>query len=191
MRYGFKTEAERTSSSIRPELGLKPVDWLDCLSLASYLGIPVVSLKELAEDGARAGSIARLLASDSGFSALTVCVGTRRIIVYNPSHPPGRRANSLAHELSHIILEHPSTPALNADRQRYWNKQFEDEADWQAGALLVPRDGALAWLKRGDGLDEGAIHFGVSPALFKWRVNQTGIPRQLAAWSRPKASGRA
>lgn len=58
---------------------------------------------------------------------------------------------------------------------------MEEEADWLAGVLLVPRDGAFAWLRNGGGMDDGAEHFGVSRALFQWRGNQTGVVRQLHA----------
>jgi hypothetical protein len=42
----------------------------------------------------------------------------------------------------------------------------------------------LAWIQAGVSLHDGAHHFGVSLALFGWRVNQTGVLRQVAALSR-------
>jgi Zn-dependent peptidase ImmA (M78 family) len=53
------------------------------------------------------------------------------------------------------------------------------EADWLAGALLVPRASALAWLRRSDDYDAGARHYGVSLELFTWRANHTGAARQI------------
>src|SRR5262249_30577595 len=141
----------------------------------------VMPLQELWQHGAAGGSISRLMGRTSGFSALTICEGTRRLIVFNPRHPTTRRANSLAHELSHVLLEHPPAPALGEGGCRNWDRQLEDEADWQAATLLVPRDGAFAWLRTGGGVSDGADHFGVSVALFRWRVNQTGVVRQLTA----------
>ncbi len=184
LRRGFKGEAERLSLSVRAELGLKVDDRLDCLYLADQMGVPVISVTALGKDGARPESVSRLSAFEAGFSALTVCDGTRRLIVYNPGEPPGRQANSLAHELSHIVLEHPSAPAIADGGCRLWDATFEAQADWLAGALLVPREGALAWLKRGGNLNDGARHFGVSRWLFQWRVNQTGVARQLKALAR-------
>ena len=64
---------------------------------------------------------------------------------------------------------------------------LEAEADWQAGALLVPRQAALEWMQMGRTLEDGAGHFGVSLALFKWRVNQTGILRHLNALAKFKS----
>ncbi len=181
---GFKTQAEQISRSVRTELGIILEDRLDCLVLASYLEVPVVSLTELLRDGASELSIVRLRSQEANFSALTVCLGPYRMIVYNPLHPPGRRANSLAHELSHLILEHLPAPPLGDGGCRRWDPQCEAEADWLAGALLVPRDGALRWLKHTGNIANAAQHFGVSQALFQWRVNQTGVLKQLRSSNR-------
>ena len=181
LRRGFKTEAERLAQLVRREIGLGPLDRLDCFALAKEWGIPVVSVGELREDGATDKSIRRLLSAEAGFSATTVCYGTQRLIVYNPKHASGRKASSLAHELSHVILEHEAAPALGLGGCRYWDARQEAEADWLGGALLVPRESALAWMLRSDDLEEGADHFGVSHDLFRWRVNHTGVARQVAA----------
>jgi Zn-dependent peptidase ImmA (M78 family) len=84
-------------------------------------------------------------------------------------------------------LEHPLTPALGVGGCRQWNAVLEGEADWQAGALLVPRQAALEWMRKGQSLEDGAIHFGVSIALFNWRINQTGILRHLQALAKFKS----
>jgi hypothetical protein len=180
LRHGFKAEAERFALSLRAELSLKVTDRLDALALAAHLKIPVLSLPELRLDGASNQSVSRLTRRSSLFSALTICDGTRRLIVYNPRHPPTRQANSLVHEIGHIVLEHPPAPALGDGGCRYWDTELEAEADWQAGALLVPRDGAFAWLRAGGTPSDGAVNFGVSPALFRWRINHTGVVRHLA-----------
>lgn len=180
-RRGFKSESERTALAVRAELDLSARDRLDPRDLAREFGIPVVSLTELLMDGADRRHVAHLGSALARFSAATMCVRTQRLIVYNPRHPSGRRANSLAHELSHVILEHTPTPVLGPGGCRYWNRDLEDEADWQAGALLVPRDGAFYWLRHGTDPFDAARHFGVSDALFRWRMNQTGLSRQLRA----------
>jgi len=182
---GFKSAAERLAVAVRAELGLHPLAAIDCVRICGEFGIPIITAPELVSSGASAKSVHRILAPDSRFSAMTVAAGTRRLIVYNPNHPAGRRANSLAHELSHILLEHPMSPALGDGGCRLWDSRLEAEADWQAGTLLVPRDAALAWMRSNGRIDEGARHFGVSAALMQWRVNQTGIVRQLAASSIP------
>jgi len=179
LRRGFKSEAERTAELVRRDLGLGLLDRLDCFALAEAWGIPIVSLGELREDGASEASIRRLLSPEAGFSATTIVVGPRRLIVYNPRQEPGRKANSLAHELAHVILEHEAAPAIGVGGCRHWDGGQEAEADWLGGALLVPRAGALAWMLERDDIDAGASNFGVSLALFRWRINHTGVVRQV------------
>lgn len=181
LRHGFKSEAERLAELVRRDLGLGPLDRLDCFVLADAWGIPVVSLGELREDGASAASIRRLISPEAGFSATTIVVGTRRLIVYNPRHASGRKASSLAHELAHVILEHEAAPAIGIGGCRHWDGRQEAEADWLGSVLLVPRSSALAWMLQSDDLEAGARNFGVSVELFRWRVNHTGVARQVQA----------
>jgi len=179
LRRGFKSDAERTAELVRGDLALGPLDRLDCFALAEAWGIPVVSLGELREDGASEASIRRLMSPDAGFSATTVLVGPRRLIVYNPRNEAGRKASSLAHELAHVILEHEAAPAIGVGGCRHWDGRQEAEADWLGSALLVPRAGALAWMLERDDIDSGASNFGVSLELFRWRVHHTGVLRQV------------
>ena len=180
LRRGFKAEAETIAEHVRAELGLGALDPLDCFALAEAWGIPVVSLGELREDGAKDSSVRRLLSGDAGFSATTVVLGTKRLIVYNPRQPPGRSSSNLSHELSHLILEHEAAPAIGIGGCRHWDGVQEAEADWLGATLLVPRDSALEWMLLNGDLEEGARNFGVSVELFRWRVNHTGVVRQLA-----------
>ena len=181
LRPGFKAEAEKTAQLVRAELGLGLLDALDCFALAEAWGIPVVSLDELRENGANERSVQRLLGEEAGFSATTVVLGTKRLIVYNPRQSAGRNASSLAHELSHLILEHEAAPAIGIGGCRHWDGVQEAEADWLGAAMLVPRESALEWIRQNDNLEEGAQNFGVSIELFRWRVSHTGVVRQVAA----------
>jgi uncharacterized protein DUF955 len=178
LRRGFKSDAERIAELVRGDLGVGLLERLDCFALAEAWGIPVVSLDELRDDGASEASIGRLMSPDAGFSATTIVVGPRRLIVYNPGHESGRKASSLAHELAHVILEHDAAPAIGVGGCRHWDGRQEAEADWLGSALLVPRAGALAWMLEHDDLDAGACNFGVSVELFRWRVHHTGVVRQ-------------
>jgi hypothetical protein len=180
LRPGFKAEAERIAQLVRAELALGPLDALDCFALADAWGIPVVSVDDLRADGAKARSVRRLLSEEAGFSATTVVLGTKRLIVYNPGQPPGRSASSLAHELSHLILEHEAAPAIGIGGCRHWDGLQEAEADWLGSTMLVPRESALEWMLQNGDLEEGARNFGVSVELFRWRVNHTGVVRELA-----------
>lgn len=187
MRRGFKTQAEDISAELRGELNLTLHDHLDCTKLAEHLCIPVDPVTILLEWGARLDAMDCLIAADGDFSAMTQYRGSRCRIFYNPSHSKARTANSLAHELSHVILEHEPSPAIAEDGTRNFDADQEDEAEWQAGALLVPREGALHWLASGGSMTAGAQHFGVSLEMFSWRANQTGVVRQLSYRARRAA----
>ena len=93
LRHGFKASAERLAIEVRIELELNATDPLDSLQLCAKLGVPVLTIPELIASGASAHSVQCLLSPAAQFSALTVAAGTKRLIVYNPSHTARRRAN--------------------------------------------------------------------------------------------------
>jgi hypothetical protein len=180
LRHGFQTEAEAIALELRQEIGAMAHDRLDYLGLAGHLGIPVASLDDARLAGFSVEAADCLSDPAQRFDALTVCVGTAHFIVYNPTQAPTRRASTIAHELSHIVLEHPPGPAIGVGGCRQWDPRVEEEATWLSGALLVPRRGAIAWMAQGRTIENGADYFGVSVQLFRWRVNGTGIMRQLS-----------
>jgi Zn-dependent peptidase ImmA (M78 family) len=85
--------------------------------------------------------------------------------------------------MSHCILEHPPSPILSPEGCRYWNTRVEEEADWLAAALLIPREGALTLTKRSLPIDRIAAKYGVSKQLCRWRINETGVAIQVRRWS--------
>lgn len=179
LRRGFRAEAERIAARVRgPGLAVR----LDPVALANQLGVVTIELGSLRSLGASAEAVALLEDKGAGFCALTVRDGDHAIIVYNSLASPGRRANSLAHELSHLILGHRAGSALGLGGCRRWDPSQEAEADWLAGTLLVPRRGLLAYLRQGGSISEGPDHFGVSQALFQWRYRVTGVSLQLSRW---------
>jgi hypothetical protein len=188
LRRGFKTTAEAISGELRGEMGLSAHDRLDCEALAGHLAIDVAPITELGEFGATQSALECLLEPEMRFSAITVYRGSRCRIFYNHTHARTRQANSIAHELSHIVLEHEPERFVATGGVRNWNETQEAEADWQAGALLVPRDGALCWLADGGDMSGGAEHFAVSAELFRWRANQTGVVAQLRRRARRRAA---
>jgi Zn-dependent peptidase ImmA (M78 family) len=178
-RRGFKTEANSIATEVRGELGLAALDALDPWALAANLGIPVWSLSSLGEDAKAA--IHHLRDIDQGaFSAVTVFSGTKRTIVHNDGHVRGRQVSDVAHELSHGLLQHPPTPALDDRGCRDWKEDIENEAEWLAGALLITEDAAL-WIARGHASeDEAAARFGVTRRMVRYRVNVTGARTRVA-----------
>lgn len=181
-RRGFKTWSEQTSARVRQKLKLSTTSPLDPLSLAEMLGVPVLTPEDLPE----LANEARLrLLKDYGdhWSAITVTDGRGYLIVTNSSHAPTRRNSSLAHELAHIILGHePSMMYMSPSSGmsvRTHNEQQEEEANWLAGCLLLPRDTLLSIRRKRLSDDEACSHYGVSSAMLRFRLNVTGVDMQL------------
>lgn len=125
-----------------------------------------------------------ILYKDSGaWSAVTLTNGLKHVIILNPSHSGGRVASDLMHELSHLIIGHkPGRVDITEDGTLILNtyaKNQEDEANWLAGCLLLPRDALVAALRSNCGVEEIANQYGASMAMVEYRLNVTGAGLQL------------
>jgi Zn-dependent peptidase ImmA (M78 family) len=87
------------------------------------------------------------------------------------------------HELAHLILDHkPTTVILSHDGSlvmRSFNQQQEEEADWLAGCLLLPRDALVHSVKLGLTIQQIADKYSVSVRLATFRRRITGIDAQM------------
>jgi Zn-dependent peptidase ImmA (M78 family) len=177
-RRGFKTSSEETALKIRRKLELAPHAAVDPAAIAQLLAIPIVTAKELSELPEEARN--RLMRDHSeAWSAITVSDGNKHLIVLNPSHAPTRINSSLAHEIAHVILGHePSmmftTPQSGVSLRTY-NKEQEDEANWLAGCILLPREALLYARRLGLSNDQICGQYEVSPAMCRFRLNATGV----------------
>ncbi len=185
-RRGFKSEANATAIEVRAELGLAALDRLDPWQLAELLDVPIWTLTEL---GRTAPDAVRYLkhVEPEAVSAVTVFRGTRRTVVHNDAHSAGRQASSVAHELSHGLLHHQPAPALDDSGCRVWDQGIEDEAQWLAGALLIPEDAALWIVRAGLPEDQAAERFGVTSPMVRFRVNVTGARARVSRSTRLRA----
>lgn len=183
---GFKTWCEKYSVDKRLKLGLAAHAPIDTRLLAKDLGIRVWSPTDV--PGLSEESLAVLLRNDgktqSCWSAVTLLVGQKVVVILNTSHSAARQASDLAHELAHRIRGHAAqevdvTPEGLMLLKSY-EKWQEDEADWLASCLLLPRD-ALTSIKHAR-LDEvaAAEQYGVSAKMLRYRMNRTGVARQYA-----------
>jgi len=174
---GFKAWAKTLATDARRELGLDPFDPLDPFALAASVDIPVISLSDLV---ASTPSIEHLLAVEPDvFSAVTVFDGPRRLIIHNDAHAPVRQVSNIGHELSHGLLGHPPTPALDDSGCRVWNQIIEDEAAWLSGCLLVTEEIAMAIARRTMTVQTAAIRLGVSTRMVNFRVNAVGARKRV------------
>ena len=118
------------------------------------------------------------------WSAATLRNGIKSLIIINSAHTIGRQNNSLAHEIGHIVLRHePAKMYLTPDglmMMSEYNVSHEDEANWFAGAVLVPREALLDVVKKGTEDVLAAEHFGVSTKLLQMRRNQTDVDIHLS-----------
>jgi Zn-dependent peptidase ImmA (M78 family) len=181
-RRGFKTWAEETSLGFRRRLGVPPHSPANVQQLVELLGIPVITPRELAElDEEVCG---RLLSDHSdSWSAITVSADNRHLVVTNPQHKVTRRNSSLAHEVAHIILGHdPSmmfiTPASGVALRTH-NREQEEEANWLAACLLLPREALFEIRRQRMATEQACTLYGVSAAMLRFRFNASGVDVQL------------
>lgn len=181
LRRGFKAEAERRALDWRARLQLQPADPLDPRRVAVELGIVVTTITGLKPFGLSSGAAKHLMTKGSSdFSAVTVNANGSYLIVENEAHPDGRRANSIAHEVSHVLLGHVPHRFAEAYGARVWDATMEAEADWLGGVLLVPRPAAMAVVAAGLDIAEAAVGYGVSVPLMRQRLNMSGARAHLS-----------
>lgn len=178
-RRGFKTEANTTSREIRAELGLAADAPLCPFLAAKHLEVLVINLLAFEAQHPNAVRYLTSVAGQNEFSAITICIGTRRVIVYNDGHSPARCAANIMHELGHLLLMHPLRPLCGENGKRHFDANLEDEANWFGPALLVSDEAAIAIAKRGIELRRAATEYGVSTQLMQMRLNVTGAQRRV------------
>ena len=181
MRRGFKSWCERTATEYRNSLGIPITAALDPRILAGQLDVQVLMPEEVL--GLSAESLTQLTVTDQdSWSAVTISQRGVRLVILNSGHPETRQANSLAHELAHIILNHTTEDARVSLEGFLFRSKFDEEqekeADWLSGCLLVPREGLFHAYCLTPSVAVMATHFRVSKALVNWRLRATGIARQ-------------
>lgn len=187
LERGFKSWAERTSLAFRRELGLSAYDRLKPDALAEHLGINLCTPYDI--DGLPPEIIRQLIDEDPwGWSAVSFEANGQALVIYNPRKSTGRRASDITHELAHIILQHqPAKIILSVDidlGMRSFDRKQEDEANWLAWCLLLPRDAIVQARKRGRSVEKIAEDFGVTESLVNMRMHLTGVDAQLDAAKR-------
>lgn len=179
---GFKSWAERSSVSIRRELGMKTHDPLIPDKLAAHLGVELWSPEQITDLPKQ--SRHQLLQIDpEGWSAVTIQSGDRVLIIYNPRHSLRRQASDKIHELAHLLIGHePAKIVLSQNGamvMRSYDQKQEDEAVWLAGCLLLPREALLFITRQQLDISEACQLFCVSRQLFIFRMNVTGVSLQI------------
>ncbi len=184
MRRGFKSQSEKISSEVRDQIGLTTLDRLDTKLFLDALGIIVWTPNDV--PGLDQCDIDQLTNNDpDSWSGVTIRENEKIAIIINPSHPDTRQANTLMHEWAHLRLRHKPN---RVDRSEHglllltdYPAELEEEADWLAGAVLLPRDGLLYHRQHGLSTEAIANHYRVSESLATWRLRMTGVDRQTSS----------
>lgn len=97
---------------------------------------------------------------------------------------PQRIESTIMHELSHIICNHHEETDATQNNSglllRNHNELHENEAEWLGGCLQLPKEGLLWALKNKMSVKEIAEHFNSSLEMTKYRINISGVKRQLS-----------
>lgn len=187
MRRGFKARCEETARRYRKRLGVSPEEALPYRRLADELDVILWTPADVPD--LDAGTVRELSMTDAaGWSAVTVTLDGRHVVVVNSAQDARRIPNSIVHELAHIILGHSAARVDISEDGHLWlsthSLEQESEADWLAATLLLPRDGLLPWFARRRDIGAIADRFKVSRELVRWRLNTTGVVRQVGGPNR-------
>ncbi len=183
--HGFKTWCEKYACEIRAELGTSKEKSIDLRGLARHLKIKVLLVNEIPNLSQECLEV--LLRNDgktpSCWSAVTLVVGDKKLIVLNSSHSVARQSSDLAHELAHQILKHSARQVLTSAEGLMLIESYdtleESQADWLSACILLPREALIAIRKLKIDDVTAASTYGVSLKMLKYRLAITGVARQF------------
>jgi Zn-dependent peptidase ImmA (M78 family) len=179
MRRGFKAEAERLAAELREQLDCADDEPIPLDRLAQSLDIEIIPADELV-DRTRLERLNEL--QPDAFSAATFRLPNgRRAVVYNPLHSDGRTRSNQAHELAHVLLDHALRMIERVGSFQFvtCDPEQEQEAEWLAGSMLLPRAVLLGAARDGLGPLEIAEQYGTSEAMARFRLNASGVLVQV------------
>lgn len=180
MKYGFKAYATRFALEVRDEVGLDAYAALDPRLLAEKYGVPVYRVRDMD----CSPEVHEYFASETHkVSAMLVPHpnGRSRIILENDWHTDARRANSVAHEVAHVLLEHRfKSELLGTSGCHESTSDVEQEANHFGAEMLIPTKAAHRWASLGHSNMQVAQHHGVSLELATMRMNASGARKRAA-----------
>jgi IrrE N-terminal-like domain len=182
LERGFKSWSERTAVAYRRALDLTVSEALAPQKLADYLGITLWTPRDV--PNLPRDVLSQLLEKDPyGWSEVSLQVNGRGLLIYNPRMSKGRQVSDITHGLAHEILHHePAKIILSPDLEiamRSFDAKQEDEANWLAWCLLLPREGLVEASTRKLSTEQIAEHYGVTKTLVEFRMRMTGVRSQL------------
>jgi hypothetical protein len=185
-QYGFKKWADETSIKFRADLNIKAHEPLCAFKLSDFLKIPIFTPENFSN--LEKHHLDNLLGKGKEhWSAVTIPVSELgNIIIHNPTHSPLRQQSNIMHELAHVICGHKVSnevieTGLIGFLRNHDIKQ-ENEADWLGSSLQLPRQSLIWALKNNMTNDEISEYFNASIEMVKYRINITGVKKQIARW---------
>jgi hypothetical protein len=176
---GFKATSERRSLEFRAGLGIEATAPIDIEALAAHFGIPVIpGEKLLARE--RFDEIERLQVGS--FSAATFKFEGKTYLVTSPLASEAQRRSHIAHELSHVILEHKLAEIREADglKFRTCNPDEDEQATAFGETLLLPKTLLGLLIMQGvDTADKIAADQNVPVEAARSRLKSTGLANTL------------
>jgi Zn-dependent peptidase ImmA (M78 family) len=151
-------------------MGLRPTDPIDPAVICRHFDIELIRLSEIDPESPFLGD------ENSPFSAMTVPHGITTAIVHNDSHHAYRQRSNICHELSHCFLGHQCTPPLTPTGERARDSGVEAEANFLAGALLLPNEAAVHVVLNGLAAQAQGI-YGISRSMLDFRLRVSGALR--------------
>ena len=177
---GFKSWSDNTAKTIRSRLGLLKSSPLSPYKLADYLNVKIIKPHDIT--GLPQETIEYLTSSKGNEWSAVTLRDKIDIIIINTFHSERRIANTVMHELSHIIRNHDSAQVFMNETGitiRSYNALQEAEADWLGGTLLLPRDVLVHCHFRNYTVEEACGIYGVSSSLFNYRMNISAVKKQF------------
>jgi hypothetical protein len=175
-QHPFLRRLEREGHRLRERLSLGPFEALDPHQLIASLGILSLNLLEMYGDAHEGMQLLRRYSDSWSAVAYREPPGPW-LVTWNPWHSPTRVRASIMEEVAHIVLDHKPTRMepcpLTGLPKRTYTPSKEKEAYGVAGAALVPFNGLVTFLRRGDDLADIAQRYGVSVELATMRANVT------------------
>lgn len=174
-KRGFKAWSERVSIQYRKEMSLTSEAPLDVFAFAKHLNIIVKTPNDFDLNP----DVLRILLKQETdvWSAVTICMNERHMIIYNTSNAPTRRSNDIMHEIAHVVIGHEPQGMHSFDAGiflRHYDQEKELEADYLAGSLLLPKDALLHIKKKRIPANIAARTYLVSERLLTMRMNLSG-----------------
>jgi len=202
MRRGFKAEAERHAASLGTAIGCSDLQSPNLANIAAHLRVAVLPADQLLDGGV--GDLLTLHRTQPGaFSAATFSPpGRRHLVVYNPvdldgrylspteAKLDGRIRSNVAHEFSHFILDHDVRRVQKIAEHYFFtcNPEQEEEANWLAGALLLPRPLLVEAARQRLSDEQISTLHNVSVEMARFRMNATGAKMQVARARRSRSA---